>query len=442
MTAEDVRRRSDVGASAERYATTAGTPAVVETATDRMGAAGTRRGGAAPLPDRTWRRALLVTGVATAVGLVIVLLPGRRGWFDIGVYHGAVRHWVSGGSLYEWMTWNQYGFTYPPFAAIVMLPMAFLPWYPTIVVNLALTMVATGFLLHLLVGPLARRAGWSRWYAFTLAACLLAGLSPVRDTIGFGQVNLLLMALVYVDLSLLERGRRWAGIGIGLAAAIKLTPAVFIAYLVVTRRWRAAVTAAGTAAGASLLAAALAPNATRVFFTEALWDTGRVGRYEHVANQSLLGLVARLDAGHPDRLLWLVLVAGALAVWWVRIRRTVDAGDERAGFALTGTLALLVSPITWVHHLVWLAPGLVVVAAATLPWPPATPAARRRLCAGIAAYAVLCSGVVWIVANGSAGPHGFLGSNAYLLVAVAMLVLLPIRAGDHGPGGHLRVADR
>ncbi|MDM4718956.1 glycosyltransferase 87 family protein [Micromonospora sp. WMMA1363] len=392
----------------------------------RLDAGGAAGGSEHPSRGQLLRRVLLVSGLATTIGVAIALLPGHRGWFDIGVYHGAVRHWVAGGALYEWTTWNGYGFTYPPFAAIVMLPMAAVSWYPTIAMNLALTVLAAGLLLHLLVAPLARRANWSRWYAFALAACLLAGLNPVRDTVSFGQVNLLLMALVYADLWQLERGRRLAGIGIGLAAAIKLTPAVFVGYLLVTRRWRAAGAAVGTAVAATLLALAVAPHATRTFFTEALWDTGRVGKLEYVSNQSLLGLVARLDPAHPDRLLWLALVAVALTAWWVRVGRAARAGDERAGFALTGVLACLVSPVTWVHHLVWLVPGLVVVAAATLPWPPAIPAARRRLRAGIGAYAVLCSGVVWVFANGSAGPHGFLGGNAYLLVAVGMLALIPI----------------
>ncbi|MBX7266162.1 DUF2029 domain-containing protein [Micromonospora sp. Llam7] len=391
-----------------------------------------------------WRRLLLVGGLATAIAVAIAVLPGHRGWFDIGVYHGAVAHWVAGGELYEWVTWNQYGFTYPPFAAVAMLPMAALPWHATIAVNLALTVLAAGFLLLLLVGPLVRRVGRPRWYAFALAGCLLAALNPVRDTVSFGQVNLLLMALVYLDLWLLERGRRGAGVGIGLAAAIKLTPAVFVGYLLVTRRWRAAATAVATAAAATLFAAAVAPNATRAYFTEALWDTGRVGRLEYVSNQSLLGLVARLDPAHPDRLLWLALVAGALVVWWVRVRvrRAAGSGDERAGFALTGVLALLISPITWVHHLVWLVPGLVVVAAATLPWPPAGPVARRRLRAGIAAYVVLCSGVVWVFANGFGGPYGFLGGNAYLLVAVGFLALLPVRRGASTMVGPVRPAGR
>ncbi|MEV1332212.1 glycosyltransferase 87 family protein [Micromonospora costi] len=386
--------------------------------------------GTAGGPDPTRRRALVVAGLAAGIGVLVAVLPGHRGWFDIGVYHGAVGHWVRGGELYGWTTGNGYGFTYPPFAAVSMLPMAALAWYPTIVVNLLLTAVATGFLLVLLVDPLARREGWSRWYAFALAACLLAGLNPVRDTVSFGQVNLLLVALVYVDLWLLERGHRAAGVGIGLAAAIKLTPAVFIGYLLVTRRWRAAATAIAASVAATLLAAAVAPGATRTFFTEALWDTDRVGQLAYVSNQSLLGMLARLHPEHPDRRLWLLLVVTVLAVWAVRARRAAAAGDERAGFALTGVVACLVSPVTWVHHLVWLVPGLVVVAAATLPWPATDRAARRRLGAGIAAYVLLSSGLVWVFANNSGGPLGFLGGNAYLWVTLGMLLAVPVRARE------------
>ncbi|MEU5937429.1 glycosyltransferase 87 family protein [Micromonospora sp. NPDC047187] len=382
------------------------------------------------------RRVVTGFGLVAVLAVAIAVLPGHRGWFDVGVYHGAVGHWVRGGDLYEWTTGNGYGFTYPPFAAVSMAPMAALAWYPTIVANLLLTALAVAFLLHLLVDPLARRHGWTRWYALALACCLLAGLNPVRDTVSFGQVNLSLVALVYVDLWLLERGSRLAGVGVGLAAAVKLTPAIFIGYLLVTGRWRAAATASGTLIGATVLAAVLAPQASHTFFAEALWDTDRVGELAYVSNQSLLGLVARLDPAHPDRWVWLLLVVAVLAVWAVRARRAVRDGDERAGFALTGVAACLVSPVTWVHHLVWLVPGLVVLAASALPWPPVDATARRRASAGAAGYVVLCSGLVWVFANGSDGPWGFVGANAYVWVSLGMLALLPIgraETDDH-PG--------
>ncbi|HEY2795489.1 MAG TPA: glycosyltransferase family 87 protein, partial [Micromonosporaceae bacterium] len=192
----------------------------------------------------------LAAMVIATVGLTIAI-PGRRGWFDIGVYHDAVTYWAGGhGGLYAFIRpGSPYGFTYPPFAAICMAPMALLGWHPTIVINLALTVAASIFLLHCWMQPLIRRNGWNPRYAYPIAACLFALLVPVRDTFSYGQINLILVALVYADLRLLARGRRVpVGIGVGLAAAIKLTPAIFIVYFLFTRRWRAAATSLATAA--------------------------------------------------------------------------------------------------------------------------------------------------------------------------------------------------
>ncbi|HEX6682588.1 MAG TPA: glycosyltransferase 87 family protein, partial [Candidatus Limnocylindrales bacterium] len=344
------------------------------------------------------------------------------------VYHGAIHYWVhDGGELYDYFRPDSgYGFTYPPFAAVAMLPLAVFGWHPAIAANLVLSTAVAAGLLHFLVDPIARREGWSRWYTFGLAACLFAMLGPVRDTFSFGQINLLLVGLVYADLWLLSRcgTRRFAGVGIGLAAAVKLTPAIFIAYLLLTRRWRAAGVATGTAAGATLLAAAVAPDASRAYFTDLLWDTGRIGSLDYVSNQSLMGFVARLDPQHPSRLLWITLVAAVLAVWAWRVR----GADERAGWALTGAAACLVSPITWVHHLVWLVPGLVVLADSVLPWKSRNP---LRLWSGVAAYATLATGVVWLWSGPDPLPFGgigVLGANAFVIVTLAMLARLPTQA--------------
>ncbi|WP_432837811.1 glycosyltransferase 87 family protein [Dactylosporangium sp. CA-092794] len=371
------------------------------------------------------RRIALVGMLATLIGVAIAVLPGHRGWFDVSVYHEAVWHWVHGGGLYDWTNWHGYGFTYPPFAALCMLPMAALPWHLTIVVNLLVTVVASVFVLALLINPVARRAGWRRWYAFALAACAFASLNAVRDTVSFGQINLVLVALVYFDLWLLERHSRWAGVGIGLAAAIKLTPLIFIGYLLITRRRRAAATATGTLLAATGVAALTVPGATRTYFTDAMWNTSRIGDLAYISNQSLQGLVARLNPAHPSKLLWLALVGAALVVWLVRVRAA--GTDTRAGFALTGILGCLISPVTWVHHLVWLVPALIVMIDATLP---RTGASRRRRWPAAAAYVILVSSVVWLFAD-LHGPIGFFGANAYTLVAAVMLVRLPL--GTHSP---------
>jgi alpha-1,2-mannosyltransferase len=393
------------------------------------------------------RRILIVAALATGIGVGIALAPGHRGWFDIRVYHDAMVAWVRGhGDLYAYARpgWNL-GFTYPPFAAVCMAPMAFLPFYPTIVLNFAATVAASVFVLSVLLGPIVRKRNWRpRWYAYGLAACLFAALDPVRDTFSFGQVNLILLALVLADLVLVERGRP-AGIGIGLAAAIKLTPGVFVVYLLLSGRRRDALRAGGTAAGATLLAAVVAPNATSTFFLHAMWDTGRVGTLDNVSNQSLLGLVARLDPAHPDRLLWVLLALAATGLWVWRVR--ASAADPRTGFALAGLAGCLLSPVTWVHHLVWTIPALVLLADSALPVRRTsgfTAAHRRRTAGAVTVYLLLCSGIVWLWPQPTGGLIGFLGGNAYVFTSLALLAFLPpARPEAPVPGGLLsRVGGR
>ncbi|MBV1855261.1 glycosyltransferase 87 family protein [Catellatospora tritici] len=376
-------------------------------------------------------RLLWVAGLATAVSLFIALVPGHRGWFDVGVYYGTVNDWVhAGGGIYDYLKpGTHYGFTYPPFAAVAMLPMSLLGWHTVVVAHTALTAVACAALLYWLVDPIARDHGWHRLFVSGLGACALAMLQPARDTVSFGQVNLLLVALVWADAQLLARGGgrrlgRWAGIGIGLAAAIKITPAVFIVFLLLAGRRRAAATAAATAATATAVSALVAPAPSLTFWTGALWHTSRVGDTAYISNQSLLGALARWSAT-PNRALWLIAVVAVLALWAWRVRRAVRAGDLAGGFALTGLVACLVSPITWVHHLVWAIPALAITVRVALA---EAAARRRRLLWGTGtAYVILCSSVVWLWWYHHSGLGGLLGGSAYVWVTLALLVGMPLR---------------
>ncbi len=185
--------------------------------------------------------------------------------------------------------------------------------------------MALGVVLRILAGPGWRRYGWFGW---ALVACGLALFEPLRDTFSFGQVNLLLLALVLGDCWLLSTGRsRWAGVGIGLAAAIKLTPALFIGLLLLARRWKAAAVATAVALGATGLAALVVPDASTFYWTRAMWDTTRVGRLDYVSNQSLQGVLARL--GETGRPLWATAVVLVLAVWAVRARHAIVVGTGR-----------------------------------------------------------------------------------------------------------------
>ncbi|WP_328744712.1 glycosyltransferase 87 family protein [Streptomyces sp. NBC_00285] len=364
----------------------------------------------APATDRA--RLTLVLSLAAAVTVFTATVPLLRDWFDLRVYHGAVDTWVHhGGRLYDYrVPGTTYGFTYPPFAAVAMLPMALLGLRAAIALGLLLNLVALAAVVRLLTGRAWRRYGW---YGCALGACVLALFEPLRDTFSFGQVNLLLLALVLVDAWLLATGReRRAGIGIGLAAAVKLTPALFIGLLLIARRWRAAAVATVVALAATGFAAVVAPGASRFYWTDAMWDTTRVGRLDYVSNQSLQGILARL--GEPDRGVWAGAVLLTLCVWAVRARRAAAAGDWAAAFALTGLTACLVSPITWVHHLVWLLPSFAVLVRTGHP----------RIAGAL--YAVLCTSVVWLWFDDASGVDGFLGSNTYTWITLGLLLWLPV----------------
>jgi alpha-1,2-mannosyltransferase len=364
----------------------------------------------APTTDRG--RLLLVLAAVTAVTAFTATVPLLRDWFDLRVYHGAVDTWVHhGGRLYDYrVPGTTYGFTYPPFAAVAMLPMALFDLRTAIAVGLLLNLAALAVVVRLLTGRAWRRHGW---YGCALGACALALFEPLRDTFSFGQVNLLLLALVLVDAWLLATGREGrAGVGIGLAAAVKLTPALFIGLLLVARRWRAAAVATVVALSATGFAAVVAPDASRFYWTDAMWDTTRVGRLDYVSNQSLQGILARL--GETDRAVWAVALVLTLGVWAVRGRRAVVAGDWAAAFALTGLTACLVSPITWVHHLVWLLPSFAVLVRT----------GHLRIAGAL--YAVLCTSVVWLWFDDASGLDGFLGSNTYTWITLGLLLWLPV----------------
>ncbi|WP_250035685.1 glycosyltransferase 87 family protein [Paractinoplanes maris] len=367
----------------------------------------------------TRRRVLIVVVAAIAVGVFLITVPTFREFFDLGVYRGAVRSWLlDGHELYDFLYQDtEYGFTYPPFAALVLSPLALTNWPVAVALSIVVNAAAVVLLLRWFLVPVVRRHGGPVWFVGALAFLAVLVFEPARDTFSFGQVNLALLVLVFADLRGLTTGRRWAGVGIGLAAAIKLTPAVFIGYLIVTRQYRAAATATATAAGATLLAALIAPSTSAQFWTATLWDTDRVGRLEYVSNQSLRGVAARLEL--PSAW-WLAAVALVLACWFLRVRLLRTSPDHAAGFAVTGIVACLISPVTWVHHLVWLLPALFLLTGAALHT-----RSRPRLAALAAVYVILSSSVVWLWWSGSDGPLAAIGSNTYVWISIALLLTVP-----------------
>ncbi|MGI5212655.1 glycosyltransferase 87 family protein [Plantactinospora sp. CA-290183] len=340
---------------------------------------------------RTVVRAGIVAVVCYAAWLAVVTFGRPYNFFDMKIYHGAVVWWAGGHELYDFIApRTTLGFTYPPFAGLVMLPMAKIPLGLAGWLNGIASVAALALVLAALLKQITDRLGWSLWFTVGIAVPLAVALEPVRETIGYGQVNLLLFGLIMADMVALRwRARRggrvnpvdgplrrlwfsgaWAGVGIGLATSVKLTPALFIVYLVLTRQWRAAMTAIGTALAVTLGTFAIAGRESTTYFTSVLWQTERVGAADMTPNQSLAGVLARLyDSIETPTLLWLSFAMLILAVGLSRASHAHSDGDELTAFTLVGLTTNVISPISWSHHLVWVIPAMVVLADA---------ASRRR----------------------------------------------------------------
>lgn len=380
---------------------------------------------------RTATRIGVVAGTVLAALGVVFLFGREYGFFDLKIYHGAVMWWADGRDLYTYRA-PEHGlsFTYPPFAALAMLPMALLPTMAAGWVNTLASLTVTAMCCWWLVGPAADRFGWPREFAVALSVPIVVTLEPFRETIGFGQVNILLLGLVLVDLVALRRGARWAGVGTGLAAAIKLTPALFILYFVLTKQWRAALTSTAAAVVATLVTWLVANGASMQYWTSMLWDTERVGAEDATPNQALTGVLARLyEQDGPPALVWLTFALLVLTVGMNRAMTAHSEGDELAAFVFVGLTTHAISPISWSHHLVWIGPALLIVGEIALQ--------RRSLWYGlltVGGYVLFAVSPIWIyehkgVPHWSEGFVGVLGENSLALAILALIAIMPWRPG-------------
>src|ERR1035438_3580290 len=251
-------------------------------------------------------------------------------------------------------------FTYTPFAALLLAAgsgASFATWQ---VGQAVLTIGLLPVVTYLSLGLAGRPAGLARAAAAFAIAAVSLWLEPVAMTLFFGQINLVLLVLVVGDLALPDRARG-KGIGVGLAAAVKLTPLIFIAYLLLTRRVRAAAVSALTFAATIGLGFALLPHASAVYWGGQFEQPGSTPF--HLLNQSLYGAILRLThAGHQAHAYWL---AAALVTAPVGLGTAVVAshrGHELLGVVTCAATSLLMSPVSWSHHYVYVIPALALAA--------------------------------------------------------------------------------
>jgi alpha-1,2-mannosyltransferase len=277
---------------------------------------------------------------------------------DLPLYTSRFPHPLSGPDL---------PFTYPPFAAVVFSVLGFVGYYLAAVLMVAIGFTALTWTVYLVLRNRAGSRFLPRPTPRVLVTLTLVSLvmEPISSTFLHGQINLLLMGLVVTD-ALGPKTRIPRGVLAGIAAAIKLTPAVFLLYFVARRQWKTASNMVAAFIGATSLSIILAPRDSEAYWTATVFDPTRIGDLGYAANQSLRGGLHRLG-GLPglamsvktEEHLWLGLSMIVIGLAYAGARRAVKRGDTVCALAVVAACQLLISPVSWSHHWVWIAPMLL-----------------------------------------------------------------------------------
>ncbi|WP_197374713.1 glycosyltransferase 87 family protein [Mycolicibacterium baixiangningiae] len=335
-------------------------------------------------PTLAWRTFCLLALVAL----------GWAGWrflghtpyrIDVDVYRMGGRAWLDGSPLYaDGATFATQGgldlpFTYPPLAAIVFSPFAMMSLPAAGVVITAITLL---LMIVAVVIVLARLDVWTPgrriWLAAAIVAVAVVHFEPIEANFDFGQINVVLMTLVIADC--VPRRTPWPrGVLLGLAIALKLTPAVFLLYFLLRRDTRALLVSAASAVALTLLGFALAWRDSWEYWTQTVRNTDRIGTATLNTNQNIAGALARLGLGEDLRfVLWVLACFAVLGLTVWAARRALRAGEPVLALVCVAMFGLVVSPVSWSHHWVWSLPTVLVTAVVAYRnrhWPLAVAAA-------------------------------------------------------------------
>ncbi|WP_209707503.1 glycosyltransferase 87 family protein [Crossiella equi] len=388
-----------------------------------------------------WRLPVVV-GLLAAVGFGLVTLfnIGKPFFYlDLQVYRAGGLTWLNGLSLYEPSFPKPYSldfplpFTYPPLAAVLFAPVGLLPFWVSAVLFVLVSMLAM-FTTGAMVG---KRLGLSRdkaWYVAAVVGTVCVLLEPVRETLQFGQVNLILMVMIAAD-CLMKKTPWPRGLMIGLAAAIKLTPLAFLLFFLLRWQWKPIFVAVGGFLGFGLLGFALSPGNSVQYWFSTLTDPGRIGSPVYANNQSVRGVISRV--GFDNSVLWLALALLVAALSALAVHRLRAVGHDLHALLVVAAAGLLASPVSWSHHWVWIAPAVVLLVVRFVQ----KPAARvRLLLIGIPTAVVFGVGGHQLVPKSedkeltwSVGQQ--LLGNSYVLAAVLFIVLSCVYALRLRPAG-------
>jgi alpha-1,2-mannosyltransferase len=338
--------------------------------------------------------------VAALAGLLLVgtylAIWGQHYGLDLSVYRDASLSWRHGANPYL-STFSEHGlnFTYPPFALVFLVPSTLASFHVAQlalwILSIGLTTCAVAFVLRDGGIELTKRT-WNIALVWTCVSLLV--LEPVRSGLDYGQIEFVLMFLVVGDLLVVPR--RFKGVALGVASAVKLTPLFFILVLVACRDFKAAARALVTFAGLTALSWLFWPGLSATYWRTDVANAGRVGQVAYLGNQSFLGVFHRAPfVGSPTEALWLgmslVAIAASVFVAW----RSAAVGLRALAMIAVALGGLLVSPISWSHHWVWV---MLIPPALFMTRNKGVPRTVRVLLWGIVAIAAL--GPYWWFSGG------------------------------------------
>lgn len=380
-------------------------------------------------PGERWVRIGRILVLVAALG-VLVYFTANGLPTDLEVYRRSANQAFDGRDHIYDTPYGLLPFTYPPLAIFLFAPLAALP---DLVASALMCLVSILALYRLTVLVLRSVApGYERFALLTLP--LAAGLEPVWATLSFGQVNLVLAWVIAEDLLGLRgrRAARWRGALIGLATIIKLTPGIFALVLLFRRDW----VSLGRTALAFVVGVGIGflvwPSSSWEFWTTAMRDPKRVGGVAFSGNQSLNGAVWRAVGEGGSTALWGLLVVVTLAATAYVLWRLGADGDRVAALLACAFAGLLVSPVSWSHHWVWVWPLLVWVAARVLLYgEPRAMRPRGLVAVGVGWAVAAYSRVIWWFPHRNDQEYGvgLLGkglTDAYALAALATIAYLAV----------------
>ena len=317
-----------------------------------------------PTRDRLATIAPLLLALSVAARLAwTYLAPNGANFVDLHVYVGGAATIGTDHALYDFVYADQtpdfpLPFTYPPFAAVVFYPLHLLPFG---FVSFAWT-VGIMAALYGVVRVSQRLLGRGSHRAAMCWTAVGIWIEPLRSTLDYGQINVLLvLAVLYAVYS-----TRWwlSGLLVGLAAGIKLTPAISGLYFLGVKRWGTALFAAVVFVGTVGVSVLVLGDQARYYFTDLIFNAERVGSVATSQNQSWRGGISRIvghDAGYSVPVIVAIAVTAVLAVlaWRAIAAGDAEKPDRLGGIVVVQLFGLLLSPISWTHHWVWLLPTMI-----------------------------------------------------------------------------------